>query len=102
MRPFAYIRSVSVENAISAMQGARDAKFLGGGTNIVDLMKMGVEQPAQLIEAKEYSGYSFGAQFAEVRIDADLGQNYWGRGSHSQRGIPRYRQTSSRSSDHTG
>lgn len=25
-------------------------------------------------EAKEYSGYSFGAQFAEVRIDADLGQ----------------------------
>jgi xanthine dehydrogenase YagR molybdenum-binding subunit len=25
-------------------------------------------------EAKEYSGYSFGAQFAEIRIDADLGQ----------------------------
>jgi xanthine dehydrogenase YagR molybdenum-binding subunit len=25
-------------------------------------------------EAKQYSGYSFGAQFAEVRIDADLGQ----------------------------
>lgn len=26
------------------------------------------------VEAKEYSGYSFGAQFAEIRIDADLGQ----------------------------
>jgi xanthine dehydrogenase YagR molybdenum-binding subunit len=25
-------------------------------------------------EAKQYSGYSFGAQFAEVRVDADLGQ----------------------------
>lgn len=25
-------------------------------------------------EKKEYSGYSFGAQFAEVRVDADLGQ----------------------------
>jgi xanthine dehydrogenase YagR molybdenum-binding subunit len=25
-------------------------------------------------EAKQYSGYSFGVQFAEVRIDADLGQ----------------------------
>lgn len=25
-------------------------------------------------EAKEYSGYSFGVQFAEIKIDADLGQ----------------------------
>jgi xanthine dehydrogenase YagS FAD-binding subunit len=32
------------------MQGTRDAKFLGGGTNLIDLMKMGVEQPSQLID----------------------------------------------------
>ena len=50
MRPFAYTRSASVADAISAIDGARDAKFLGGGTNLVDLMKMGVEQPAQLID----------------------------------------------------
>jgi xanthine dehydrogenase YagS FAD-binding subunit len=50
VRPFAYIRSASVQNAVAAMQGAREAKFLGGGTNLIDLMKMGVEQPAQLID----------------------------------------------------
>jgi xanthine dehydrogenase YagS FAD-binding subunit len=50
MRPFAYTRSASVADAISAIEGARDAKFLGGGTNLVDLMKMGVERPAQLID----------------------------------------------------
>jgi xanthine dehydrogenase YagS FAD-binding subunit len=50
MRPFAYSRSGSVADAISIMEGAREAKFLGGGTNLVDLMKMGVERPAQLID----------------------------------------------------
>jgi xanthine dehydrogenase YagS FAD-binding subunit len=50
MTPFAYTQSASVADAISAIEGARDAKFLGGGTNLVDLMKMGVERPAQLID----------------------------------------------------
>jgi xanthine dehydrogenase YagS FAD-binding subunit len=50
MRPFAYVRSTNVDDAVAAMHGAREAKFLGGGTNLVDLMKMGVEQPAQLID----------------------------------------------------
>ncbi len=27
-----------------------NAKFLGGGTNLIDLMKMGVERPAQLVD----------------------------------------------------
>ncbi len=50
MRPFGYTRATSVDEAISALQGTHDAKFLGGGTNLIDLMKMGVEQPAQLID----------------------------------------------------
>lgn len=50
MRPFAYVRTANVDDAVSAMQKGHEAKFLGGGTNLIDLMKMGVEQPAQLID----------------------------------------------------
>jgi len=30
-----------------------DARFLGGGTNLVDLMKAGVERPARLVDVRE-------------------------------------------------
>ena len=35
---------------MSAIAAKPHAKFLGGGTNLIDLMKMGVETPAQLID----------------------------------------------------
>ena len=50
MRAFSYTRAASVVEALSAIDGAPQAKFLGGGTNLVDLMKMGVEQPPHLID----------------------------------------------------
>ncbi len=50
MRPFAYIRPASADDAIAAIHGEHEARFLAGGTNLVDLMKMGVEQPARLID----------------------------------------------------
>jgi len=50
MRPFAYVRPASVQDAISEMSNARGAKYLGGGTNLVDLMKMDVEHPAAIID----------------------------------------------------
>ena len=34
----------------AAVAAKPDAKFLGGGTNLIDLMKMGVETPAQLVD----------------------------------------------------
>jgi xanthine dehydrogenase YagS FAD-binding subunit len=39
-----------VDDAVAACAAHRDAKFLGGGTNLVDLMKMGVEQPLHVID----------------------------------------------------
>src|ERR1700722_19536460 len=50
MRPFAYMRPSGIDDAIAALNGQRDGKFLGGGTNLIDLMKMGVEQPARLVD----------------------------------------------------
>jgi len=49
MNPFDYQRASSSEEAIRHI-GARGAKFLGGGTNLIDLMKLGVEHPAMLID----------------------------------------------------
>jgi xanthine dehydrogenase YagS FAD-binding subunit len=49
MNPFAYHRATAPEEAIHAAS-ARDAKFLGGGTNLIDLMKDGVEHPTTLID----------------------------------------------------
>jgi len=49
MNPFNYQRATAPEEAIHAAS-VRDAKFLGGGTNLIDLMKDGVEHPATLID----------------------------------------------------
>ncbi|CAM5346871.1 FAD-binding molybdopterin dehydrogenase OS=Streptomyces fumanus OX=67302 GN=GCM10018772_26830 PE=4 SV=1 [Streptomyces fumanus] len=50
MKPFAYVRAGSVEEATDAFAARPGARYLGGGTNLVDLMKLGVETPAALID----------------------------------------------------
>jgi xanthine dehydrogenase YagS FAD-binding subunit len=53
LRPFAYERAASVAGAVAAVSGAPGARFLGGGTNLVDLMKLGVEEPAALVDLQD-------------------------------------------------
>ncbi|HMJ06661.1 MAG TPA: xanthine dehydrogenase family protein subunit M [Chthoniobacterales bacterium] len=50
MNPFTYTRAADAQQAIGAVAAKPSAKFLGGGTNLIDLMKMGVETPAELID----------------------------------------------------
>src|SRR5436190_15075288 len=50
MNPFAYSRANDAAGAVNAIAAKPRTKFLGGGTNLIDLMKMGVETPAQLID----------------------------------------------------
>jgi xanthine dehydrogenase YagS FAD-binding subunit len=50
MRPFAYERSRDAAGAIALVAEAPEAKFLGGGTNLVDLMRLGVEAPRLLVD----------------------------------------------------
>jgi xanthine dehydrogenase YagS FAD-binding subunit len=50
MTPFTYARAGDPEAAIHGVSANANAKFLGGGTNLIDLMKMGVERPAQLVD----------------------------------------------------
>jgi xanthine dehydrogenase YagS FAD-binding subunit len=49
MKSFHYQRATATEGAIHA-GAARGAKFLAGGTNLVDLMKYGVESPTTLVD----------------------------------------------------
>jgi xanthine dehydrogenase YagS FAD-binding subunit len=49
MKSFSYERATGTEGAIHA-GGTRGAKFLAGGTNLVDLMKYGVESPTTLVD----------------------------------------------------
>jgi len=50
MNPFTYSRASDANQAVAEISAKPQGKFLGGGTNLIDLMKMGVEAPAQLID----------------------------------------------------
>ncbi|MGW3139913.1 FAD binding domain-containing protein [Streptomyces sp. NPDC001139] len=53
MREFAYDRAIDVSGALALLDTDPDARFLGGGTNLVDLMKTGVERPTRLVDVRE-------------------------------------------------
>ncbi|MFE1837295.1 FAD binding domain-containing protein [Streptomyces sviceus] len=53
MREFAYDRALDVSGALTLLDADPDARFLGGGTNLVDLMKTGVERPTRLVDVRE-------------------------------------------------
>lgn len=50
MKPFAYSRAEDAESAIHLISENHRAKFLGGGTNLVDLMRENIEQPDRLVD----------------------------------------------------
>src|ERR687895_2356950 len=50
MRPFSYVRATDPSAAARAVAANPRAKFLAGGTNILDLMKEDVERPNELVD----------------------------------------------------
>src|SRR5215203_221279 len=50
MRPFRYVRASDPNAAAGAVAANPLAKFLAGGTNILDLMKEDVERPNELVD----------------------------------------------------
>ncbi|WP_432969383.1 FAD binding domain-containing protein [Dactylosporangium sp. CA-233914] len=52
MRAFAYQRTTQVRDALNLVSRHDGARFLAGGTNLVDLMKAGVESPARLVDIR--------------------------------------------------
>ncbi|MEU8197947.1 xanthine dehydrogenase family protein subunit M [Microbispora amethystogenes] len=50
MRPFDYVRPADGAAAVDIAGGRPGAAFLAGGTQLVDLMKLGVEDPGLLVD----------------------------------------------------
>ncbi len=50
MTPFRYERAQDAGSAVATLAGAPSGAFLGGGTNLVDLMKLGVATPDLLVD----------------------------------------------------
>lgn len=55
MKNFAYSRAETVEGAVTLLSQSTNSKFLGGGTNLVDLMRENIEQPEALIDVTRLS-----------------------------------------------
>ncbi|MGW1249477.1 FAD binding domain-containing protein [Streptomyces sp. NPDC002535] len=50
MKPFGYLRAERTEEALAAYAAHPGARYIAGGTNLVDLMKLGVADPAFLVD----------------------------------------------------
>ncbi len=50
MKPFSYQRARSAEEAVASAARIDGARFIAGGTNLLDLMKLQIETPLHLID----------------------------------------------------
>jgi xanthine dehydrogenase YagS FAD-binding subunit len=82
MKAFTYERAHSTAEAVTAMERSPDAKFIAGGTNLLDLMKLQIETPGHLIdvnglgldkiEATKDGGLRIGALVRNTDLATDL------------------------------
>ncbi len=70
MRPFHYVRASEPVEAARAGT-ARSAKYLGGGTNLLDLMKEDVEHPTALVDITRLSLAAIGS--FDGKADVSIG-----------------------------
>ena len=81
MMPFSYARASDVQQAVSLMAAQPRARFIAGGTNLIDLMKLGIERPSHLIDISRLplamiedsaeGGLRIGAQVRNSDLAAD-------------------------------
>jgi len=55
MKPFTYERATTPAQAAAAVARQPSAKFIAGGTNLLDLMKMQIETPTHLVDVNGLS-----------------------------------------------
>ena len=77
MKDFTYLRAGTSQEALTLIATMPNAKFLGGGTNLVDLMRENIEQPDALIDitrlpstgiAESADGISIGAEARNTAV----------------------------------
>jgi len=82
MKEFTYERAASSQEAAAKAQQTRGAKFIAGGTNLLDLMKLEIETPRHLIDVNglgldkientEGGGIRIGASVRNTTLAADM------------------------------
>src|SRR2546423_3868926 len=70
MNPFAYKRAASQTEAIHEISANRNAKLLAGGTNLIDLMKMNVQSPDEIVDINRLTLKQIEKTVTGVRIGA--------------------------------
>jgi xanthine dehydrogenase YagS FAD-binding subunit len=70
MELFSYVRADGPAAAVKLVSGEAGAEFLAGGTNLVDLMKIGVRSPAQVVDVNHLPLGKIEVSDAGVRIGA--------------------------------
>jgi xanthine dehydrogenase YagS FAD-binding subunit len=70
MNPFQYVRPSSEKAAIDALSKDPYAKLLAGGTNLVDLMKRGVQQHSKVVDITRLPLKSISIENGVLRIGA--------------------------------
>ena len=53
MNPFSYTQADGLETALLDRSGAPGTAYLGGGTNLLDHIKLGVERPDRLVDVRK-------------------------------------------------
>ncbi|MDX3927150.1 MAG: xanthine dehydrogenase family protein subunit M [Shinella sp.] len=89
MRSLSYVRAKTVREATEAFAAAGEgARYIAGGTTLYDLMKLGVERPAHLIDIASLEGagridtggdvlfFGAGALMADVAEDEVVRRDY--------------------------
>lgn len=82
MKEFTYERAVSSQDAAAKAQQTQGAKFIAGGTNLLDLMKLEIETPRHLIDVNglgldkientQDGGLRIGALVRNTALAADM------------------------------
>ena len=81
MKPFTYERATSPAQAAAAVAQRPGARFIAGGTNLLDLMKLEIETPGHLVDVQDLKldriersaagGLRIGALVTNTRLAAD-------------------------------
>lgn len=72
MRAFTYERAADAVDAAHAVANRAGARFIGGGTNLLDLMKLEIETPAHLIDVSHLSLPRIEVAGGDLRIGAGV------------------------------
>lgn len=72
MRELTYETATTAEQAVASVTSDEQSRFLGGGTNLVDLLKLGVSTPGRLVDISRLPLDAVEQTNAGLRIGANV------------------------------